>query len=81
MTSNSRYTYDRNSNNKGKVWKGHGTWSAELDDLLALDEGLTDWEVNFVTSVDDMRRWRGYVTTRQAQTIAKVWDRRIGNVP
>ena len=41
-----------------------------LDDLLALSEGLTDWEVSFV---EDLSHWDGRFTQRQIETITKLY--------
>ena len=44
-----------------------------LDELLSLDCGLTDWEVNFLDSVD---KWEGDLTPKQIATIEKIYERR-----
>lgn len=59
------------------VSKHTGTWSGELDDLLALDEGLSDWEVSFIDSVNDMRREHGSVTPKQVLKIRQIWDEKV----
>jgi hypothetical protein len=44
-----------------------------LRDLLELEDGLTDWEVNFI---DDMSRWEGDFTEKQIAMIYKIYERR-----
>ena len=46
-----------------------------LDDLLELEEGLNDWEVEFV---EKMSHWEGRFTVNQAQKIEQIWDKLIG---
>lgn len=51
----------------------------ELDDLLALDEGLSDWEVAFIESI--ATRFANAPMTFTENQVAKlhqVWDRRCG---
>ena len=54
--------------------------SDEVDDLLALEDGLTDWEVGFVQRMReeiDARRMIGdSLTPSQAAKIHEIWDRR-----
>ena len=45
-----------------------------LDDLCNLSEGLTKWEVDFIEKLSD---WEGCFTEPQAETLQKVYDRRI----
>ena len=44
-----------------------------LQELLDLDSGLTDWEVNFL---DDLHEWTGDFTPKQAETLQRIYDRR-----
>jgi hypothetical protein len=44
-----------------------------LADLLALDSGLTAWEVDFIDSVS---KWDGDLTPKQIKTIYKIYERR-----
>jgi hypothetical protein len=51
----------------------------ELDDLLALDEGLSDWEVEFIESI--ATRFANApmtITNRQDAKLHEIWDRRCG---
>lgn len=56
---------------------------AMLDALLELESGLTDWEVEFVDSVDKQRRhWSGTQSSfvfspKQAVTVEKIHRQRI----
>lgn len=51
-----------------------------LDELLARRDGLTDWEVDFIESVDRQRSasllWSP--TVQQAAKVEGIWDDRIG---
>ena len=47
-----------------------------VKELCDLEDGLTPWEVEFVERVS---RWTGDFTDRQAHTIEKIWNERIGN--
>ena len=51
-------------------------WQGELDDLLALEEGLTGWEVEFVESVEKRRQDGRDLTDGQIAKIHQIWDRR-----
>lgn len=49
----------------------------ELDDLLALDEGLTDWEVEFLESI--ATRFADApmtITLGQVRKLHHIWDER-----
>ena len=48
----------------------------ELEDLLALESGLTDWEVEFIESLDARLRDGPDLTARQIGKLHKIWDRR-----
>lgn len=50
-----------------------GYYRSLLDELLALESGLTEWEVDFV---DDLSRWEGAFTEKQAETLEKIYERR-----
>lgn len=41
-----------------------------LQDLLDLEEGLSDWEVNFIDSLDN---WKGKFTPKQIEILEKIW--------
>lgn len=43
-----------------------------FNDLLALDSGLTDWEVNFIES---LANWEGDFTEKQIAMIYKIYER------
>ena len=49
---------------------------AMVADLLEAEEGLTDWEVEFV---EKMSEWRGDYRGRQPETIERIWDRVLGD--
>lgn len=68
----------RHTGRPATVGQKTGTWSGELDDLLALDGGLTDWELTFIDSARGRRDWDGCVTVKQAAKIAEIWDRECG---
>jgi hypothetical protein len=60
----------------------YDVWKSMLDELLALDDGLTDWEVEFVESLSVQRtNWdangRG-PSDRQFETLERIWNERIG---
>jgi hypothetical protein len=57
-----------------------GTWDqeslrCELEDLLGLESGLTDWEVEFIESLS---RWEGDFTDRQAAALERTWNKYFG---
>ena len=54
-------------------------WRDELDDLLALESGLTDWEVGFIDSIDLRRDLDRPMSTKQIAMVRQVWDRRCGS--
>lgn len=52
--------------------------SKMLNELLALDEGLTDWEVGFIESLDAARGMGFTFTERQRVKLRQVWNDRLG---
>jgi len=48
----------------------------ELDDLIGLEEGLTDWEVEFLESVNRQFEIEGRVTQKQADKLHEIWVQR-----
>lgn len=51
-------------------------WQDLLDDLLELDEGLSDWEVQFIEDLN-RRRNAGYsLTAGQKKKLAEIWEAR-----
>lgn len=46
-----------------------------LDDLLAAEEGLTDWEVRFIESLDKQRDFP--FSDKQIATLKKICDERL----
>lgn len=50
----------------------------ELDDLLAVDGGLSDWELEFVESVHDQVQDGRELTDRQIEKIGEIWDKHCG---
>jgi len=52
-------------------------WRQMLKDCLRLEEGLTDWEVGFVESLNhkaDQARWTP--TDRQAAILQEIWEKK-----
>ena len=47
-----------------------------LDELLNVEDGLTNWEVKFIEGVND---WDGNFTRKQSETIVKLWSDLLGN--
>lgn len=43
-----------------------------IKELLDLEDGLSDWEIDFLESVDN---WTGNFTQKQSETIVKMWGR------
>ncbi len=50
----------------------------ELDDLLALEEGLSDWEIGFIDSINDRLERGDVLTERQTSKLHEIWDRHCG---
>lgn len=46
-----------------------------LEELLELEDGLTEWEVDFIESVD---RQGFRITEKQGMVIERIYDRLIG---
>ena len=51
---------------------------AELDDLVAVESGLSDWAVEFVESCERRRSEGRTLTERQVGVIHDLWDMRCG---
>ena len=49
-----------------------------LNELLELDSGLTDWELDFLDGPRGLTKWRGDFTPKQFKRLEKIWDRLIG---
>ena len=47
-----------------------------LKELLDLERGLSDWEINFIESVNE---WEGNFTQRQSETIVRIWGKLLGD--
>lgn len=47
-------------------------WQEMLDALLALDSGLSGWEMDFLESLDDLRA-RACLTDRQFAKLEELW--------
>ncbi|MCE5324925.1 MAG: hypothetical protein LLG01_00775 [Planctomycetaceae bacterium] len=45
-----------------------------LQELLDLESGLTDWEIEFL---DSLNNWQGDFRPKQAETLQKIYDRRM----
>jgi len=52
------------------------TYQQMIDDLLDLEEGLNDWEVEFVDSISQQTY---LLTARQRDKLVRVWNERILN--
>jgi hypothetical protein len=67
---------------KGQGKKDRPPWERHLDELLRLEEGLTDWELKFVESMAHQRDAMlkdplpAAPTVRQALLIDKIWEAR-----
>jgi hypothetical protein len=48
-----------------------------LEELNNLEDGLSEWEMNFVDDLMD-RGASGPFSPKQASTIEKIWDEKIG---
>lgn len=49
-----------------------------LDELLNVEDGLTEWEVNFIDDLDKRRRLRGgklILSPKQIETLEGIWDK------
>ena len=48
----------------------------ELDDLLGLEEGLTDWEIGFLQSLADRLELRPLpLSDKQIGVLHRMWDK------
>jgi hypothetical protein len=43
-----------------------------LDELLDCDEGLSEWEINFL---DSLSRWSGFFTEKQREKLTTIYQR------
>jgi len=43
-----------------------------LQELLDLEDGLRDWEVEFI---DSLSNWKSTFTKKQAETLEKIYER------
>lgn len=60
-----------------KIREVRMTWEAKLDALLDLDDGLTDWEVEFVESLNKQRKRQGWEPSpKQEATLERIYDQR-----
>jgi len=48
---------------------------AKLQELLDLEDGLTEWEIEFL---DFCHNWSGCFTTKMAKRLEEIHDKRIG---
>ena len=46
-----------------------------VDELLEVDDGLSDWEFGFIDNVD---KWSGDYTVAQQICIEEVWNKTVG---
>ncbi|HUT58065.1 MAG TPA: hypothetical protein VNA25_09480 [Phycisphaerae bacterium] len=53
-------------------------WRGELDDLLEVESGLSNWEVEFIETVDANRPAGKPPSDKQIAKIHEIWDRRCG---
>ena len=56
----------------------HETVYDELNDLLAADEGMNDWEVEFIDDMDQRRREGAPLTDNMKAKISQIWDKVCG---
>ncbi len=47
-----------------------------LDELSELEEGLNDWQIDFIESVN---KWEGNFTQKQSETIMRIWGKLLGD--
>ena len=52
--------------------------ASEVGDLLELESGLSDWEVEFVDSVNQQIDAGRLLTSRQEAKIHQIWDKHCG---
>lgn len=52
----------------------HDEWKSMLAELLAVDEGLTDWELSFIEDI----RHLSALTEDQFVKLEQIWQQRIG---
>ena len=56
-------------------------WKQELKDLLAVKEGLTDWEIVFIENVWGQAMHGVQLSDKQKAKIAELWDKRVTGGP
>jgi len=49
-------------------------WESMLTELLDIDEGLTDWEIKFLESINGLN----FLTHNQFLKLQQIWGNRIG---
>lgn len=47
----------------------------EVEDLMTVEEGLSDWEMDFLDSVKQRFGVEGYLTSKQKFKINELWDK------
>jgi hypothetical protein len=50
-----------------------------LQELLDLDSGLTDWELDFLDGPRGLTKWQGDFTPKQFNCLEKIWNRLLGD--
>lgn len=55
-----------------------GYWLREVQDLLDLEEGLNDWEVDFIKSINTQVKEGNGLNDNQIAKIDEIWDKHCG---
>lgn len=50
----------------------------EINDLLDLEDGLSDWELTFIESVNDQLDHGAVLTEKQTAKLHQIWARHLG---
>jgi len=54
-------------------------WQDQIDALRDLaKKELTRWELDFLESIDDFLKERGFLTPKQAETLASIHEKHLG---
>lgn len=46
-----------------------------IEDVMARDHKLSEWEANFIDSIDSQLRHGRSLTEKQDQTLSDIWER------
>ena len=47
--------------------------SGQLNDLLQVEKGLSDWELDFLDGPKGLTKWRGNFSVKQGQRLDKMY--------